>query len=43
MKLGRLFVFGALAIILNIVIWAATIVGGIWLAVYVLRALNVIA
>ena len=37
--------FGLLAlgvIFLNLVIWGAMIAGGIWLVVWVLRALNVI-
>ena len=41
MKLGTFGVLAVLIILLNFAIWAAVIAGGIWLGVYVLRALGV--
>lgn len=42
MKVGNLIGLAAVVAILNIVVWAAVIGGGVWLVVYILRALNVI-
>ena len=40
--IGRFIGLGIVMVILTLVMWAALIGGGIWLIVYLLRALNVI-
>ena len=40
--MGRFVGLGIVVVLLNFVIWGGLIAGGIWLVVYMLRALNVI-